>query len=52
MAVREEQGLRPGGWGILMAKALVDEVIYNEHGNDVLLVKYLDSKRPRGPRGF
>jgi hypothetical protein len=35
-----------------MAKALVDEVIYDEHGNDVLLVKYLDSKRPRGPQGF
>jgi DNA-binding response OmpR family regulator len=52
VAVREEQGLRPGGWGILMAKALVDEVIYNEHGNDVLLVKYLDSKRARGPRSF
>lgn len=52
VAGRGEQGLRPGGWGILVAKALVDEVIYDEHGNDVLLVKYLDSKRPRGPRGF
>jgi DNA-binding response OmpR family regulator len=42
MAVRDEKGLRSGGFGILMAKAFVDEVIYNEHGNDVLLVKYLD----------
>ncbi len=45
MAVREEQGLRPGGFGILLAKKLVDELIYDEKGNDVLLVKYLD--RPR-----
>ena len=25
----------------MMAKKLVDELIYNEKGNDVLLVKYL-----------
>jgi anti-sigma regulatory factor (Ser/Thr protein kinase) len=37
--------LRPGGFGILLAKKLVDELIYDEKGNDVLLVKYLD--RPR-----
>jgi anti-sigma regulatory factor (Ser/Thr protein kinase)/ActR/RegA family two-component response regulator len=42
MAVREERGLRPGGFGILLAKKLVDELIYDEKGNDVLLVKYLD----------
>jgi len=41
IAVREERGLRPGGFGVMMAKRLVDELIYNEHGNDVLLVKYL-----------
>jgi len=41
-AVREEQGLRPGGFGLMMAKKLVDELIFNEKGNDVLLVKYLD----------
>jgi anti-sigma regulatory factor (Ser/Thr protein kinase)/CheY-like chemotaxis protein len=39
--IREEQGLRPGGFGLMMAKKLVDELIYNEQGNDVLLVKYL-----------
>ena len=27
---RLEQGLRPGGFGILMAKNVVDELIYNE----------------------
>jgi DNA-binding response OmpR family regulator len=46
MAVREEQGLRPGGFGILLAKKLVDELIYNEKGNDVVLVKYLDQPTP------
>jgi DNA-binding response OmpR family regulator len=40
--VREEKGLRPGGLGMLMSKALVDEVIYNEKRNEVVLVKYLD----------
>jgi anti-sigma regulatory factor (Ser/Thr protein kinase)/CheY-like chemotaxis protein len=42
VAVRETQGLRPGGFGLLLAKKLVDELIYNERGNDVLLVKYID----------
>jgi len=46
IAVREEQGLRPGGFGVMMAKRLVDELIYNEQGNDVLLVKYLDLGAP------
>jgi DNA-directed RNA polymerase subunit F len=27
-----------------MAKKLVDELLYNEQGNEVLLVKHLDSK--------
>jgi len=43
VAVRESQGLRPGGFGLLLAKKLVDELIYNEQGNEVLLVKYVDS---------
>jgi len=41
METREAQGKRPGGFGILMAKRLVDDLIYSEKGNDVLLVKYL-----------
>ncbi|HET9325997.1 MAG TPA: response regulator [Candidatus Eisenbacteria bacterium] len=40
--VRAEMGLRPGGFGILTARALVDELIYNEAHNEVLFVKYLD----------
>lgn len=40
--VREGLGLRPGGLGLLMTRALVDEIIYNEKRNEVVLVKYLD----------
>jgi len=42
METREAQGKRPGGFGILMATKLVDDLIYNEKGNEVLLVKYLE----------
>ena len=42
IAVREEKGLRPGGFGLLMARKLVDELIYSEQGNEVVLVKYLN----------
>ncbi len=42
MRVREERGLRPGGFGILIARAMVDELLYNEAQNEVLFVKYLD----------
>jgi anti-sigma regulatory factor (Ser/Thr protein kinase) len=40
---REAEGMRPGGYGLLLAGGTVDELIYNEIGNEVLLVKYLDS---------
>ena len=39
--VRAESGKRPGGFGILMTRNLVDELLYNERGNAVLFVKYL-----------
>jgi DNA-binding NarL/FixJ family response regulator len=39
--VRAEEGRRPGGFGILMTRNLVDELLYNERGNNVLFVKYL-----------
>ena len=39
--VRESKGMRPGGFGIMMAQALVDEMIYNEAHNEVLFLKYL-----------
>jgi DNA-binding response OmpR family regulator len=40
MMVRETLGLREGGFGILMARGLVDDLQYNETGNEVRLVKY------------
>ena len=43
MQVREEKGLRPGGFGLLSVRATVDELLYNEKRNEVVFVKYLDS---------
>jgi DNA-binding response OmpR family regulator len=40
--VREEKGLRAGGLGLAMTRALVDELLYNESRNEVVFVKYLD----------
>jgi DNA-binding response OmpR family regulator len=40
-AVREEKGLRPGGLGLAMVQAMVDDLVYNEVQNEVVLVKYL-----------
>ena len=40
--------MRPGGFGVLLAQRLVDELVYNEQGNEVMLVKYLDVE-PRTP---
>jgi DNA-binding NarL/FixJ family response regulator len=42
IAYREAKGLRPGGYGVLLAQKLVDELIYDQKGNDVMLIKYLD----------
>lgn len=39
--VRANKGMRPGGFGILMVRALVDDLVYNEAQNEVILVKYL-----------
>lgn len=40
-AARAEMGMRPGGFGILLVKQIADDLIYNEQGNEVVLVKYL-----------
>jgi CheY-like chemotaxis protein/anti-sigma regulatory factor (Ser/Thr protein kinase) len=42
LIVREEKGLRPGGFGLAMTRSLVDELIYNEARNEVIFVKYLE----------
>lgn len=38
---RLEHDMRAGGFGILMVRNLVDELFYNDKGNEVLLIKYL-----------
>jgi CheY-like chemotaxis protein len=38
---RASLGMRPGGFGILLTRSLVDELIYNERGNEALLIRYI-----------
>jgi CheY-like chemotaxis protein/anti-sigma regulatory factor (Ser/Thr protein kinase) len=40
--IREQKGLRPGGFGLVLVQAKVDELLYNEAQNEVVFVKYLD----------
>lgn len=47
ITLREKQGMRPGGFGVLLARQLVDELIYGQDGNEVLLIKYLDADKPK-----
>lgn len=42
MIVREQKGLRAGGFGLLMTRSVVDELLYNEKQNEVVFIKYLD----------
>lgn len=48
MQVREEKGIRPGGFGLLMVRQTADELLYNEKRNEVVFVKYLDEKPGEG----
>jgi anti-sigma regulatory factor (Ser/Thr protein kinase)/ActR/RegA family two-component response regulator len=45
---RDARGLRAGGFGVLMTSRLVDELIYGERGNEVLLIKYLNLQSEQG----
>ena len=40
-SVRDEKGLRGGGFGILLASQLVDDLVYNERHNEVFFIKFL-----------
>jgi CheY-like chemotaxis protein/anti-sigma regulatory factor (Ser/Thr protein kinase) len=42
VAVRDQLGLRPGGFGIAMTRAIADELLYNEAQNEVIFIKYLN----------
>jgi Response regulator containing CheY-like receiver, AAA-type ATPase, and DNA-binding domains len=46
MQVRQEKGLRPGGFGIMLAAQVIDELIYNEKHNELIFVKYIDDIQP------
>lgn len=39
--VRDQLGIRPGGFGIAMTRATADELLYNEAQNEVIFIKYL-----------
>lgn len=45
MNIREVLGLREGGFGLLISRGLVDEMRYNEPGNEVTLVKRFPAAR-------
>ena len=42
LEIRNELDLREGGFGIMLARGLVDRFWYNKLGNEVTLVKYFD----------
>jgi DNA-binding response OmpR family regulator len=39
LSIREKLGLRDGGFGIMISRGMVDEVQYNQTGNQVTLLK-------------
>jgi len=43
VSVRDQLGIRPGGFGIAMIRAIADELIYNEAQNEVIFIKYRTS---------
>jgi DNA-binding response OmpR family regulator len=46
MDVREKLGLREGGFGMLITKGMLDELRYNDPGNEVTLVKRFPPPEP------
>lgn len=42
MEKRLAKGMRPGGFGIMLASQTIDELIYNEKHNELIFVKYID----------
>jgi CheY-like chemotaxis protein/anti-sigma regulatory factor (Ser/Thr protein kinase) len=43
VAVRDQLGIRPGGFGIAMTRTMADELLYNEAQNEVIFIKYLNA---------
>lgn len=44
MERRQELGLRPGGFGIMLASQVIDELVYNQKHNELIFVKYIDGE--------
>jgi len=44
--VRDKLGLRAGGFGLMICKGMVDELRYNDAGNEVTLIKQFHSQEP------
>jgi len=51
MRKRQESGKRLGGYGILVARKLMDRMMYNERGNVVILAKRLSGPGEPEPTG-
>lgn len=49
--VRNDLGLREGGFGIMLARGLVDDFRYNDKGNEVTLIKRFAAMSPRAAGG-
>jgi DNA-binding response OmpR family regulator len=47
--VRDKLGLRAGGFGLMICKGMVDELRYNDVGNEATLIKRFRSQGPAGP---
>lgn len=41
LLAREQMGLRAGGFGLAIVQASIDELLYNDSGNEVVFIKYL-----------
>jgi DNA-binding response OmpR family regulator len=48
--VREKLGLRAGGFGLLICQGMVDEMQYNDMGNEVTLIKRFTADGRAAPR--
>ncbi len=49
-AARRAAGKRPGGYGIAMARAAMDEIFYNRAGNTVVMTKRFPGTAPAGAK--
>jgi CheY-like chemotaxis protein len=49
ITIRNQIGIRPGGFGIAITREMADELLYNEAQNEVIFIKYLPA--PAGVSG-